>query len=829
MKYELKDYQEEATAKVINGLRKGSREYAADGEHTAVSLSAPTGAGKTVIAAAVIERLLFGDADTDTPADPAAIFLWLTDDPSLNEQTRKKILEASDRIQPAHMVTLDEGFDQPEFDPGKVYFLNIQKLSRTSKLVVRREGRRTHSIWQTMRNTIESAGSHYYLVIDEAHRGTGKRSREDQSIAQRLLNGSEYVPAAPVALGISATPERFDVAVERGSQQRVPRKVVVPTSAVRESGLIKDVLSISYQAEAQAMEATLVRQAAAALREVDEVWSAYTSSESEPEVCPALVLQIPPNSTPSDIGSLLDICVEEWEALGKHNALAHSLESHTTEQFGRHVVSYVKPENIQDRQAVRLVVFKEALTTGWDCPRAEVMVSLRTAKDDTYIAQLIGRMVRSPLARRIENPETLNRVRLYLPNFDRTAVASVKEKLEQDDGGIPTDVEINAIDAGRNTLVPTAVFDAIEALPSYHVPGPVHRSQVTRLHKLAALLIGDGLLHMAIEAADQYLVDSLNAERARLVSDGALPQMITNVETASVEVLDIGPDEDAISRETHATDTADLNRLFAGARRKLRDGLADKYWGDRVARHGDDPHDARVLTIALSRDVSTVDAIEHRAADRVRQWLDTYGDAISNLSEDKKAKYAEVRSMARQPERSRLSLPKGPITMTGDDQVPGYEKHLYSDGAGLYRARFTDWEKHVLMVESARMGFVGWYRNPTGGQRALRVPYESGAGFGRCYPDFVFVHTDDDEGLRISVIDPHGHHLADASDKLRGLAIYAQRHSASVARVVSVIRNSSGEYRMLDLKDPTIQGTLSGLRTQSEVEATFSDHGAAYS
>ena len=47
------------------------------------------------------------------------------------------------------------------------------------------------------------------------------------------------------------------------------------------------------------------------------------------------------------------------------------------------------------------VLFKEALTTGWDCPRAEVMFSQRVAGDHTYIAQLIGRMVRTPLARRI--------------------------------------------------------------------------------------------------------------------------------------------------------------------------------------------------------------------------------------------------------------------------------------------------------------------------------------------------------------------------------------------------------------------------------------------
>jgi len=41
MRFALKDYQEEATAKVLNSLRRGSREYVEDSEHTAVSLTTP--------------------------------------------------------------------------------------------------------------------------------------------------------------------------------------------------------------------------------------------------------------------------------------------------------------------------------------------------------------------------------------------------------------------------------------------------------------------------------------------------------------------------------------------------------------------------------------------------------------------------------------------------------------------------------------------------------------------------------------------------------------------------------------------------------------------
>ena len=62
---------------------------------------------------------------------------------------------------------------------------------------------------------------------------------------------------------------------------------------------------------------------------------------------------------------------------------------------------------------------KEAISTGWDCPRAEVLFSERPAKDATHIAQVIGRMVRQPLAHRIATDDALNSVTCYLPLFDR--------------------------------------------------------------------------------------------------------------------------------------------------------------------------------------------------------------------------------------------------------------------------------------------------------------------------------------------------------------------------------------------------------------------------
>jgi type III restriction enzyme len=56
-------------------------------------------------------------------------------------------------------------------------------------------------------------------------------------------------------------------------------------------------------------------------------------------------------------------------------------------------------------------------------------MSFRTANDSTYIAQLMGRIVRTPLHRRVDTDEVLNNVHLFLPYFDKTTVDRIVKDL----------------------------------------------------------------------------------------------------------------------------------------------------------------------------------------------------------------------------------------------------------------------------------------------------------------------------------------------------------------------------------------------------------------
>jgi len=100
----------------------------------------------------------------------------------------------------------------------------------------------------------------------------------------------------------------------------------------------------------------------------------------------------------------------------------------------------VSPEDVAERTEIRVLFAKDAVSTGWDCPRAEVIYSRRKRTDPTYIAQLIGRMIRTPLARRIDLVEELNTVACYLPEYDAVTVEGVVQKLKEDNVAVATTI-----------------------------------------------------------------------------------------------------------------------------------------------------------------------------------------------------------------------------------------------------------------------------------------------------------------------------------------------------------------------------------------------------
>lgn len=471
MKDELRAFQKRAVASIRKHLDSAikARTNGDDFPHI-VSFTAPTGAGKTLMAASVMEEVYMGgdfvnertgNIDTFLPM-PEAIFLWLSDSPELNEQSKDKIERRADRIRPGQCIIIDDdSFKDDIFADGHIYFLNTQKLSVSSRLTSVSDTR-PHTIWEAIRNTAERKGEHFIVIIDEAHRGAqGKEAGRATTIMQKFIKGSDEIPPMPIVIGMSATIDRFNALL--GDTLSTLHRVNVNPTDVIESGLLKDRIILKYPDDDEVDRKMAVLQAGAEKwRDKCDHWSNYCRIEHAASINPILIVQVENGSGSVLTATDLSACIQKIEsaantrfnpgevvhAFGGTNApiTAAGLE-----------IPYLEPSRINDDMRVRVVFFKESLSTGWDCPRAETMVSFRHASDFTYVAQLLGRIVRTPAKSRIRNDDSLNEVHIFLPFFDKDTVSAVVDRLySSENGALPKDIDIYGESTSNDSVYRTA-------------------------------------------------------------------------------------------------------------------------------------------------------------------------------------------------------------------------------------------------------------------------------------------------------------------------------------------------------------------------------------
>jgi type III restriction enzyme len=845
MKFTLKDYQDEAVRDVLFNLRKARKRWRDEGDKHAFSLTAATGAGKTVMAAAAFEALYYGDDNFDFEADAGAVVIGFSDDPALNEQTRFRLLEASDRLKFTELVVVQNTFNQPKFEVGKVYFLNTQKLSKNSLLVrgfdpdqdggreehfpEMRPDLRSYTIWDTIQNTIEDPSITLYLVLDEAHRGMGNSSGSEDdkaTIVKRLINGAGSVPAIPVVWGISATVEKFNVAMAGAKGRSTLPNVVVDPAKVQESGLLKDTIILDTPHQAGHFDTVLMRRATDKLKQSNAAWAEYGKQQNEADIVkPLMVLQVPNTPDHNEIGRALDTIFEHWPEL-QRDAVAHVFGDHTAQTFGRYAVPYISPERVQDSTWVRILLAKDAISTGWDCPRAEVMISFRPAKDRTHITQLLGRMVRTPLARRIPGNDRLNSVDCLLPFFDSKSVEEVADALMN--GGVDTGeprlpgrrVLINPKEMKPNPAIPDLVCDKFLSLPSQSLPQRGAKP-VKRLTALAHELSVDGLLadagkkahsemHKVLDAAQaRYAHEIVAARKSVLTVEGKTltADMATKRKTFDEfwEDADYAVIEDAYRRASRIF-TADLSRTYS-------EYLADKNDLDVREDALMEAH-ANIAALGLVDDVRRF--LDAEADKMAKAWLGEYRIPIKRLSDERQEVYRLIREMSTEPQDIDIAKPRSSMEATtireadgSETLLPTYEKHLLCDEQGRFPVDMNDWEIDVLEAEIKRAGFQAWYRNPSrSSQDSLGIAYTGEDKQVKIVrPDFIFFATQSDGTVVADIVDPHGTHLSDALPKLQGLAKYAETHP-DVYRRIETVAKVGDKLRLLDLTAASVRQAI---------------------
>ena len=823
-------FQTTALNELIDRCKRAQRGYSEYRESHIFSMSAPTGSGKTIIMASLIEAILRGGRP-NCPAQTDAVFLWLSDDPELNKQSMEKIERHADKLQQKTCIPIEgDKFDEKELADGHVYFLNTDKLREGSKLISNKKDEREYTIWQTIQNTIDSKGKRFFVIIDEAHRGMkeGKEKQEANSIMQKFIfcSPADKMGQMPIIIGMSATPERFNKLIGNVEANRL-KPVNISPADVRGAGLLKDKIEIKYVGESQMqMEFSILKCAAHEWKEKCERWHDYCKDKEE-NVNPIFIIQVEnknySSTSATDLEACIDAIEEETGMKLTKGEVVHTFGDKSDLNLKGLVVPHMDPSRIQDDEIVKIVFFKDRITTGWDCPRAETMMSFRRATDPTYIAQLMGRMVRTPLKRRIQSDETLNCVHLYLPHFDKDTAEAVVRALHDDgydnvssSSANSKELQVLNLDESKRD-----VYEWLKdiQIDTWEVKKWKINSYLTSLARLATLVMTQGIEPKAkqlvvddltekvkqfvgqLKAEHQY--DEKMEELSRFMMKGGSIDFLVDIELTESEI-----------QYSEITER-DIIREFNYSESKLASlGIGINYC--KMAPETEDLLTLRKEFILFTLSEACMEDAEDYATKQFLAYQNKYGGELSK-DDDVKDEYDRITREGEESAPHKWEYTRSDVFPKTDKMIP-YENHLLVDEDGKAYFKLDEWEWDALKAEMSKEGFECWIRNLPRKPWSLCIKYEDTEGIYPLFPDIIVVRKEAGE-YKLVILEPHWDTDKDNYPKAKGMLTYSKGNEP-VSRI-ELIRKVDGKLWRLDFKDAVIRNKMKDVKDNETLDILF--------
>ena len=393
----LRPYQSKAVDRL---LEETYDLLAHDRRRQKLVLKAPTGAGKTVVMAEFLSRLAEELPDrADLPVRQLA-FIWIAPG-HLHLQSYGALRQYFIDTRAIHPVQFDD-LTENHLRPNELLFLNWQSISSDKNLLVK-ENEQQRNLRSLIAQT-KLTGTEVVVVLDEAHLFAEKGNK-----AQNVLNQLQAV----VEVDVSATPSK--------SFARSAPRVEIKRSDVVKAEMIKRgvVLNPDLDATAQQGDALNIVLLKMATKRRELLAEAYRQTGKN--ITPLLLIQLPSDTAKE---SALDRTVrdtmlahlESVEGITKENGrLAVWLAGEKTNLAG-----IERPDS-----PVEVLLFKQAIALGWDCPRAAVLLIFRELKQEAFTIQTVGRILRMPEQQHY-NREELNLGYVY------TDLAKDNIKIEPD-------------------------------------------------------------------------------------------------------------------------------------------------------------------------------------------------------------------------------------------------------------------------------------------------------------------------------------------------------------------------------------------------------------
>lgn len=359
---ELKQFQEKAVDFLYDSTTLESKD-------NKIIMHAPTGSGKTIILIAYIEKYISYIDDT--------VFLWITPGKGeLEEQSKEKM----EKFFPTSKTgTLNDALTNG-FETLTTYFINWERITKKGNLAI------TESEKENLFDQIKKAhrsNKRFILIIDEEH-------LNNTSKAQDIITAV----SAEYEIRVSATPVNRAI----GKYYEIDEVDVIA------EGLITRAMYINYNLD-EVFESTIEGETELLIERADEtrkeIQKAYI--EENEKVRPLVLIQFP---------NMNDELIERVE--NKLNDMGYNYDN-------KLVASWFSADSKEDKNSKKLgkinvgsigsdgditkidgrplfLLFKQALATGWDCPRAKILVKLRENMSESFSIQTLGRLRRMPKA-----------------------------------------------------------------------------------------------------------------------------------------------------------------------------------------------------------------------------------------------------------------------------------------------------------------------------------------------------------------------------------------------------------------------------------------------
>lgn len=407
MNIDLKPYQEKAVNQLIETTVKL---LGYDGPGEVCVFQAPTGSGKTIMMAKYIEGII-----KELPKEDFC-FVWMSiGKGELHLQSKhslEKVFAGFPRV-----TSVEDAFSggRERIVQNEVVVTNWEKLrskereSGDWKNLVMKDGEKLN-----FRDVLEKTKEQrkIILIIDESHVSA------DTARANELRD----LIGADIVLEMSATPRRPQQ--ELGFTQELARGgagyVIVEPKDVIDEGMIKKEIIINEDIEkiAASEEDSQSAVLEAAYRKRLELRKAFEKEGSD--INPLVLVQIPT----AEAGDQKIEAVKKFLA-GKN--IVERKDDHgngklaiwLAEQKSELIDWIAEPDN-----EIEFLIFKQAIDTGWDCPRAHILVKFRETHNIVFEIQTVGRILRMPEQRHYGN-EILNRGYIY------TNLKSIEVKKEE--------------------------------------------------------------------------------------------------------------------------------------------------------------------------------------------------------------------------------------------------------------------------------------------------------------------------------------------------------------------------------------------------------------